>query len=234
MAVTTHLYTEAQNTSDPNIPTTVNINMIRTNPPPNIANSRTLSRPQLQTIPTNPSQYNLSSTNTHTTLLSISSIQHNSQTTTSSNSIQHQNIPAPLTSSVRTNPYFTAISHFPTNTDILQTNTSHSIYHITHPYTQPSTTISNPTYINSSTSVSEPIKPFDGLDHKYTPEEYLHYMEARVPFSVGLQPTNYHEYKFWHARRMAFIQCSLTGTAHIWYIRLNYTYKQLVCFCTSF
>ena len=35
-----------------------------------------------------------------------------------------------------------------------------------------------------------------------------------------------HEYKFWHARRMAFIQCSLTGTALSWYIRLNDTYKQ--------
>ena len=37
--------------------------MIHTNPPPNIVNSRTLSRPPLQTIPNNPSQYNLSSTN---------------------------------------------------------------------------------------------------------------------------------------------------------------------------
>ena len=34
-----------------------------------------------------------------------------------------------------------------------------------------------------------------------------------------------HEYKFWQARRMAFIQCSLTGTALSWYIRLNDTYK---------
>ena len=31
---------------------------------------------------------------------------------------------------------------------------------------------------------------------------------------------------FWHARRMAFIQCSLTGTALSWYICLNDTYKQ--------
>ena len=31
---------------------------------------------------------------------------------------------------------------------------------------------------------------------------------------------------FWHARRMAFIHCSLTCTAFCWYIRLNYTYKQ--------
>ena len=85
--------------------------------------------------------------------------------------------------------------------------------------------MSHPTFINSSTSISEPIKPFDGLDHNYTPEEYLQHIEARVTFSLGLQPTSEHEYKFWHARRMAFIQCSSTGTALSWYIRLNDTYK---------
>ena len=117
-------------------------------------------------------------------------------------------------------------SQIPTNTNNLQTNTSHSNYHRTHPYTQPSTTISNPTHTNSSTSISEPIKPFDGLDHKYTPEEHLQHIEARVTFSLGLHPTTSHEYKTWHARRMAFIQSSLTGTALSWYIRLNDTYKQ--------
>ena len=85
--------------------------------------------------------------------------------------------------------------------------------------------MSHPTYINTSTSLSEPIKPFDGLDHSYTPEEYLQHSEARVTFSLGLQPTSEHEYMFWHAGRMAFIQCSLTGTALSWYIRLNDTYK---------
>ena len=155
----------------------------------------------------------------------IYSLEHNTQTTSSSNSIHH-NIPVPLTSSIRTNPNFTPISQIPTNTNNLQTNTSHSNYHRTHPYTQPSTTISNPTHINSSTSISEPIKPFDGLDHKYTPEEHLQHIEARVTFSLGLHPTTSHEYKTWHARRMAFIQSSLTGTALSWYIRLNDTYKQ--------
>ena len=47
-----------------------------------------------------------------------------------------------------------------------------------------------------------------------------------VTFSLGLQPTTSHEYIFWHARQFAFIQCSLTGTALSWYIRLNDTYKQ--------
>ena len=53
----------------------------------------------------------------------------------------------------------------------------------------------------------------------------LQHVEARVTFSLGLQPTSEHEYKLWHARRMAFKQCSLTGTALSWYIRLNDTYK---------
>ena len=88
------------------------------------------------------------------------------------------------------------------------------------------TTLNTPTYINSSASISKPIKPFDCLDHNYTPEEYLQHIEARVTFSLGLQPTTAHEYNFWHARRMVFIQGSLTGTALCWYIRLNDFYKQ--------
>ena len=56
--------------------------MIHTNPPPNIVNSRTLSRPPLQAIPTNPLQYNLSRTNTLNTHYSLYSSEHNTQTTT--------------------------------------------------------------------------------------------------------------------------------------------------------
>ena len=37
--------------------------------------------------------------------------------------------------------------------------------------------------------MSEPIKPFDGLDHNYTPEKFFQHIEARVTFSLGLQPT---------------------------------------------
>ena len=82
------------------------------------------------------------------------------------------------------------------------------------------------TYINSSASISEPIKPFDGLDHNYTPEEYSQHIEARVTFSLGLQPTSDLDHKIWHARRRAFLQYSLTGAALSWYMRLNDTYKQ--------
>ena len=127
----------------------------------------------------------------------------------------------PPSTTIRTNPHFHNASTTAT-TNISNVPT----YNTTPPSTIPQSTLSQPTFINSSTSISEPIKPFDGLDHNYTPEEYLQHIEARVTFSLGLQPTLAHEYKFWHARRMAFQQCSLTGTALSWYIRLNDTYKQ--------
>ena len=76
-SVTTNPFTQAQSTSDPSIPTTFNINMIHTNPPPKTVNSRTLSRPPLQTFPTNPLQNNLSSTITHNTQHNIYSLEHN-------------------------------------------------------------------------------------------------------------------------------------------------------------
>ena len=130
-------------------------------------------------------------------------------------------IPNPPSTTIRNNPYFhnTSTTSFTYLANILTYNT-------VQPSTITQNTIPQPTYINSSTSISEPIKPFDGLDHNYTPEEYLQHIKARVTFSLGLQPTSEHEYKFCHARRMAFIQCSLIGTALSWYIRLNDTYKQ--------
>ena len=44
--------------------------------------------------------------------------------------------------------------------------------------------------------MSEPIKPFDGLDYKYAPEEHLQHIEAGLTFSLGLQSTSENEYKF--------------------------------------
>ena len=50
----------------------------------------------------------------------------------------------------------------------------------------------------------------------------------------GSQYVTPRECKFWHSRRMAFIHCSLSGTALSWYIRLNYTLQtRLVCVCTN-
>ena len=130
-------------------------------------------------------------------------------------------MPKPPSTNIRTNPHFhNKLTNPFTNTSNVPT------YNTVPPSTISQNTISQPTYINSSTSISVPIKPFDGPDHNYTPEEYLQHIEARVTFSLGLQPTSENEYKFWHARRMVFIQCSLSGTALSWYIRLNDTYKQ--------
>ena len=98
----------------------------------------------------------------------------------------------------------------------MSSNTSNIPIYNTIPPTIPQSTVSHSTYINSSTSISEPIKSFDVLDHNYTPEEYLQHIEARVTSSLGLQPTTDHENNFLHARRMVFIQCSLTGTALSW------------------
>ena len=135
------------------------------------------------------------------------------------------------------NPPFTTIESSPhinatytqpvTNTPNISSNVSNvPTYNTVPPSTIPQCTVYQPTYINSSTSITGPTKIFDGLDYNHTPEEYLQHIEARVTFSLGLQHTSDHEDKCWHARRMAFVQCSLTGTALSWYIRLIDTYKQ--------
>ena len=230
--IQTSTYTPAQNNPVQNVQTSLNINTIHSNPPFNYATSRHLSRPPLQPTLTNPLSYNLTSTNSsHTQQSSTNNNRPNSLNTfpppqtsdTITPTIQNSQfqIPNPPTTNIRTNAHF---RNTPTNSF---TNISNvSTYNTVPPSTTSQNTISQPTYINSSTSISEPIKPFDGLDHNYTPEEYLQHIEARVIFALGLKPTSEPEYNFWHARRMAFIQCSLTGTALSWYIRFNDTYKQ--------
>ena len=69
------------------------------------------------------------------------------------------------------------------------------------------------------------MKSFDGLDHSYTPEEYLQQVEARLKFAIGEEPqTNPIKYRSWHNRRMAYIQCSLVGAALDWYTNLHISY----------
>ena len=224
----TSTYTPAQNNPIQNIQTVLNINTIHSNP----SSHYTTSRPPLQPILTNPICYNLTSTNpsqiqppsiNNNTLNSLNNASSSQTSDTLSPTLQKSQfqILHPPSTTIRTNPYFhnTSTTSF-TNISNVPT------YNTVQPTTISQTTIPQPTYIISSTSISEPIKPFDGLDHNYTPEESLQHIEARVTFSLGLQPTTEHEYNFWHARRMAFIQCSLTGTALSWYIRLNDTYKQ--------
>ena len=134
----------------------------------------------------------------------------------------------PPSTTIRANPHINSTYTQPfTNTSNISSYTFNIPTYITiTPSTIPQSTVSHPTYINSSASIFETIKPFDGFDHNCTPSEYLQHIEARVTFSLCLLPTSDHEYKFWHARRMAFIQCSLTGTALSWYIGLYDTYNQ--------
>ena len=87
--------------------------------------------------------------------------------------------------------------------------------------------IQQDTFINTCASIPEPMKPFDGLDHSYTPEEYLQQVEARLTFAIGEEPQNNPvKYRPWHNQRMAYIQCSLIGTALDWYTNLHISYKQ--------
>ena len=83
------------------------------------------------------------------------------------------------------------------------------------------------TFMNMSASIPETMKPFNGLDHSYTPEECSQQVEARIIFAIGEEPQN-NPVKVisWHNRRMVFIQCSLTGTALDWYTNLHISYKQ--------
>ena len=87
--------------------------------------------------------------------------------------------------------------------------------------------IQHDTFIKTSASIPQPMKPFDGLDHSYTPEEYFHQVEARLTFAIDEEPQkNPVMYRSWHNRRMAYIQCSLIGTALDWYSSLHISYEQ--------
>ena len=189
--IQTLTYTPAQTNPVQTTQPTLNFNTIHSNPLSNYTTARHLSRPPLQPILTNPLSYSLTSTNpshtqqpqinynTHNQLNTLSS-QHTSNTILPTLQTSQFQISNPPSTTIRTNPHF---HNTPTtsSTDI----SNHPTYNTTPPSTISNNTISHPTYINSSTSISEPIKPFDGLDHNYTPEEYLQHIEARVTFSLG-------------------------------------------------
>ena len=87
--------------------------------------------------------------------------------------------------------------------------------------------IQQDTFINTSASIPELMKHFDGLDHSYTPEGYFQQVEARLTFAKGEESQNIpFKYRSWHNRRMAHIQCSLIGTALDWYTNLHIANKQ--------
>ena len=216
-------YLPAQPSASHNASSVLTNNTLHTNPITNVTTSRILLRPPLSLIQNNPLSYNLTSTIMHS-----QPFPNNTQSNTniqSSSTNFHTHIPStmrqtiPHIQPIPTQPHTNALNTHPTS---FNPSTTHAI----RPTTISMSTFPTPTYINSATSISEHIKRFDGLDHNHTPEECLQHTEARVKLSLGLQPTTVHEYKFWHARRMAFIQCSLTETVLCWYNRLNDTFKQ--------
>ena len=168
------------------IPPILTINTLHTNPITNVTTSRTLSRPPIPLIQNNPLSYNLTSTNT----------QFSSNFTQSNLNIQH------LFYSLSGYSYYYLQTLQPVQAIPIQpqinvpnpsTSFNPSTTHTIPPTTIPLSTLNTPTYIVSATSISEPNKPFDGLDHNYRPEEYLQHIEARVTFSLGLQPPAAHE-----------------------------------------
>ena len=170
-------------------------NTLNNNPITNTTTSRTLSRPPLSLIQNNPLSYNLTSTNFHSQP-SSNTTQYNTNIQSSS---QFNNHIPPNTIQTNLHVHPTSIQPQANTLNIPQNSFNSHITHTIPSSTTPLSTLNTPTYINSSASISEPIKPFDSLDHNYTPEEYLQHI---------------------------FIQCSLTGTDLSWYIRLNDTYKQ--------
>ena len=216
-------YIPAQPSISQNTSTVLTMNTLYTNQITNATTSHTLSRPPLPLIQNTPLSYNLTSTIFHSQP-SSSTTQYNTKIQSSSTQFNTHI----FSTTIQTSQHIQPISTRPqTNTlNVPPTSFNYNTTHAIPSSKIPLTTIKTPTYINSSASISEPIKPFDGLDHNYTPEEYLQHIEAHVTFSLGLQPTTAHESEFWHARRMAFIQCSLTGTALSWYFRLNDTNEQ--------
>ena len=111
-------------------------------------------------------------------------------------------------------------------TDPLYQKNQHTTYNPTtisppvdmmQPVAPPHQYIQQDTSIKTSASIPTTMKPFDGLDHSYNPEEFLQQVEARLTFAIDEEPQNNPvKYRSWHNRRMAYIQCSLIGTALDW------------------
>ena len=185
-----------------------------------------ISRLPISTIPINQLPCSLTATNINKIEPSPKNNTHKNTVHTSSQSTSHpfnhtqtiaqisrfQTLSLPSTK-INSNPYSkTTYTQPVTNIHKKPPNTSDTTTYLTMPSsTKPFPTISNPTYINFSASISEIIKSFDGLDQIYKLGEYLQHFEARVTLSSGTQPTTDHEFKFWHGGRMVFIQCSLSG-----------------------
>ena len=74
----------------------------------------------------------------------------------------------PPSATIRTSPHIkTTYTQLFSNKPNISSNTSNiATYNTLHPSRIPQSTVSHPTYMDTSTSISEPIKPFEGLDQK--------------------------------------------------------------------
>ena len=163
-------YLPAQPSVSSNTSPILTINTLHTNPITNVTTSRNLSRPRLPLIQNNPLSYNLISTNLHSQSFS-NNIQPTNTNIQSSAITFHPHVPSTTTQTI---PPIQPMTQSQTNAlNIPPKSFNPSTTHTLPPTTLPLSTLSTPTYINSATSISEPIKPFDGLDHNYTPEEYF-------------------------------------------------------------
>ena len=193
--------------SNTNIQTNNNQNPFQSNNNTNLLKHHLYTQP----LPTNSTQTNSFSQNQK---IPYSNIVQPSQR-------QHQNPPL---SHISTDPLYQMNQHTTYNPQISpNVNMAQSVapppQHIP---------IQQDTFIFTSASIPEPMKAFDGSDHSYTPEEYLQQVEARLTFAIGEEPQNnpVKKKRSWHNRRMAYIQCSLIGTALDWYTYLHISYKQ--------
>ena len=129
-------YTPAQITETQNIQTGLTINTLHSNAIPKYTIPRNLSRPPLQTIPTNPLSYSVTSTNPNSTqiftanntqliTLNLFSTSQSSNITRNVLQITHFQTSNPPSTTVRTNPQINATNTQPfTNTPIISSNVS--------------------------------------------------------------------------------------------------------------
>ena len=184
-----------------------NQNPFQSNNNPNLLTRHSYTQP----LPTNSTQTNSVSQNQR---IPFSNIEQSSQR-------RFQNPPL---SHISTDPLYLMNQHTTYNPTQISPNVNMAQSVAPPPQYIP---IQQDTFINTSASIPEPMNSFEGLDHSYTPEEYLQQVEARLTFAIGEEPQNNPvKYRSSHNRRMAYIQCSLIGTALDWYTNLQISYKQ--------
>ena len=61
-------------------------------------------------------------------------------------------------------------------------------------------------YTVTFVEMNKSVKTFDGLDHQYTPEEFLHQIDAHMIFNMREQPLEPIDDIQWHKRKMAYIK----------------------------